>query len=186
VSTPANTTTARMTRVERLAAELRQRLDQSQQVVTEHDAEVAAIRDRYALRLREAAAVISAARTTLEGAIRSTRDIWLAPNRKTKTDVLHGIRCGFKKGRAKWVMPDGDLVELVRQHLPADRAEQLVQNVETVDPAKLSDGERKAIGAVFVPGAEQIVCTEQRSTIERALAALLEHLDRTEVGDAQA
>jgi len=174
----ATDTTARMTRVERLAAELRRWLDQSQQVLTEHDAEVAAIRERYAPRLRGAAATIAAARTMLEAAIRDTRDIWLAPKRKTKTDVLHGIRCGYKLGRGKWRMPDGDLVALVRQHLPAERAAQLVQTVETVDAAQLADDERRAIGATWQDGAEQIVCAEQRSSIERALGALLEHLDR--------
>jgi phage host-nuclease inhibitor protein Gam len=174
----SETSPAEIREVERISHSLRQRLDAAAQLVAEHDAEVGAVRDAYAPRVRRAAAEIQSAKTALGAAIEAARGWFLGQKRKAKTEVLHGVQVGFVQGGGGWdIGADADLVALVRERLP-ERAEALIRRSEEVLVSTLTDGERRVLGFVYTEPQDLVVIREKGSSIEKALAALAKTLPR--------
>lgn len=165
-------TAPEMVRIERLAADLRAALDGAGQVIARHDQEAGELRARYLPQLRAAAAAIRPARAALEGAIRAARDLYLVASRKTKSDVLHGIRIGYRQQPGRWKLPSQpELVAAVRERLP-ELAEQIIEQTETVRVDALTPDQLTLVGGTWIPPTNEVVCTEQQTSIERALAVL--------------
>lgn len=170
---PAAPATPAEVRIERLAADYRAALDAAGTICTRHQEEVGAISARYAPTLRAAAAAIRRAGESLKEAIRAARDVYLSPTRRTKTDILHGVRVGWKQMPGRWQMPDQQaLLAAVRERIP-DQAETLIETAEAVRVDALTDDQRKLLGGQWIEPTQTVVCAEQATGIERLLASLV-------------
>jgi len=164
--------------VEMLAHSMRQRLDAAAQLVAEHDAEVALIRDKYAPRVRRFAAEIAGAKRALTAAIEAARGLFLHPRAKSKTEVLHGIQVGYKSAGGKWVWPDeATLVARVKERLP-ERAADLIRTTETVLVSTLTEAERQVLGIHYDPPRDVVVVAEKGGSVEKAMEALVRSLPK--------
>lgn len=171
-ATPPTPKTPAEVRIERLAADYRAALDAAGTILTRHQEETAEITARYLVPLRAAAAVMRTARAALEGAIRAAEAVYLAPGRRAKTDVLHGVRCGWRQVPGYWDMPAPDvLLVAVRERLP-DQAADLIETIETVRVDALTDDQRLAVGGTWIKPTQTVVCTEQASGVEKMLKLL--------------
>jgi len=168
---PAPKTPAEV-RIERLAADYRAALDAAGTILTRHQEETAEITARYLVPLRAAAAVMRTARAALEAAIGGARAVYLAPARRAKSDVLHGVRCGWRQVPGRWEMPGQDaLLAAVREHLP-DQADTLIETVEAVRVDALTDAQRLALGGRWIEPDQTVVCAEQATGVEKMLKVL--------------
>jgi hypothetical protein len=120
-------TAADLRQVEILAASLRERLDRAAILIAEHDAEVGAIRAKYAGPLRRLAAEVAGARKALIAAIRDAAALYLAPKRKAKSDVLHGIVCGIEQGKVLGNAKAGALLQPPDQGAAHDAQQGMLQ-----------------------------------------------------------
>lgn len=92
---------------------------------------------------------------------------------KPKTMTLHGVKVGFKKGKGKVIIPQGDkAIELIKKHLPAF-AKILIRTTTVIDKnaAKKLTGEQLAkIGGGIIGGSDETVIKVMETDAEQLLA----------------
>ena len=95
---------------------------------------------------------------------------------KPRSVVLHGIKCGFQKGKGKIEWDDADqVVRLIKKHYP-DQADVLIATSER--PAKealanLTAAELKKLGISVTDGGDAVFIKPADSAVDKMVDALL-------------
>ncbi|MEY2689194.1 MAG: hypothetical protein RL375_3392 [Pseudomonadota bacterium] len=98
---------------------------------------------------------------------------------KPKTVVLHGIKCGFQKGKGSITFDDADaVVKLIKKKLP-DQADVLVATKELPVKDALSQltvAQLKSIGCKVTEAGELVIVKAVDSAVDKLVNALLKSL----------
>lgn len=113
------------------------------------------------------------ARANLVAMIESMPHLFVKP----RTLVIHGIRCGFKKGQDKLVVTSvADTVQMIRTHLPDLAAALIRQPAPELSKAALGtlpDAQLAQLGITTVAGKDETVAVSTLTNVDRLVAALL-------------
>jgi hypothetical protein len=136
--------------------------------------ELAAIKKRHMKELKRHIALTADCETALRAAIQSAPDLFARP----KTQILHGIKVGFRKGPGglDWE-DDDDLVRRIEKLFPDDdEAERYLivkkkpsaEALEDLDAAQL-----KRLGVAVIDVGDEVVIKPVETDIEKLVKALL-------------
>ena len=136
--------------------------------------ELAAIKRRHMKELKRHIALTADCETELSAAIMAAPELFVKP----KTQILHGIKVGFRKGPGglDWE-DDDDLVRRIERLFPDDdEAERYLiikkkpsaEALEDLDAAQL-----KRLGVTIVDTGEEVVIKPVETDIEKLVKALL-------------
>lgn len=136
------------------------------------DRELSAIKKKHLKELKRRVAVAAEYETELRAAIESAPDLFEKP----KTQIFHGIKVGYRKGKGKieWE-DDATLVALIKKKFPDDVAHLIIttevpskKGLEDLDAAEL-----RKLGVTVEETGEQVVLKPVESDIEKLVKALL-------------
>jgi len=142
--------------IEKRARHLADALASINAIATEMDKAIDLIKRTEVPKLKKLVAAAAAHEVELKDLIAAAPELFVKP----KTVTLHGIRCGFQKGKGGIEFDDADAtVAAIQKHLP-DMAEQLIR--WTGKPLKealnqLDVASLKKIGCRVVDTGEQVV-----------------------------
>lgn len=115
-----------MDELERLAKEASEAFDQANARISDFDAEVAALKRRRLVGIRNAIAKAIETRAALREAVAENPDLFNRPKSRT----IHGMRFGWEKGKGKITYTDPEGVcRLIKRHFP-DQVEVLIKTTE--------------------------------------------------------
>jgi hypothetical protein len=167
---------ATLQRIELEALALRRRLDAAAQTLTDYDAEIAPIRDRYAPQIRRHAAEIRQIKEGLLALIQAAPDLF----RKPKSQILHGIKVGLRKASDVWAWPtDPTLVALIKELCTPEQQDAFLVTTTVGRKDAIPPEARRAMGIGCTAGADTPICDEQATGTGAALLALLAQLPET-------
>lgn len=132
---------------------------------------VARLRDSRRAVIRELVGDLTKSHCRLELAIEDSPSLFKRP----KTQVLHGIKIGWRKEQGEVCFSDArQVVKLIRKHLP-DQADVLIKTTET--PVKsalrrLSVAELGKIGATLTDTSDAVLIKPADSDIDKWIDAL--------------
>jgi len=131
------------------------------------------VRRQHLRPLTKAVAKAQEARANLLAMVESMPHLFVKP----RTLVIHGIRCGFKKGQDKLEVTNvADTIQIIRTHLP-DLAPALVRQpapeLAKAALGTLTDAQLAQIGVTVVPGKDETVAVSTTTNVDRLVAALL-------------
>lgn len=125
-------------------------------IAAELDKAIALLKKTEVPKLRKAVAAAAEHEAALKALIEAAPELFVRP----KTVTLHGIRCGYQKGRGGIAFDDADaVVAAIQKHLP-DMAGQLIRwNASPLKEAlnQLAVADLKKIGCRVVDTGEQVV-----------------------------
>ena len=123
--------------------------------------------------IRTDIALLAAAEDELHNAIDDNHGLFVKP----RTRVLHGVRCGLKKGKGKVEIDDQTAtIRRIRDSLPEDQAELLVNVKESVDKrlvADLAAADLKRLGIRITDSVDAIIIKPVDGAVDRLIKALL-------------
>lgn len=140
----------------------------------EIESELALIKRRHMKELKRHIALTAECETDLRAAIESAPDLFEKP----KTQIFHGIKVGYRKGKGKieWE-DDASLVSLIKRKFPDDVAHLIIttevpskKGLEDLDAAEL-----RKLGVTVEETGEQVVIKPVESDIEKLVKALLKN-----------
>jgi len=171
---------ATMQEIEPKAKAYAQARQQLVNVLTLLNAEIDAVKRKRMARLRKA---IEEARNTgdsLLALVADSEDQFTRP----KSQILHGIRLGFKKEKGKIKFADEDhVIKLIHKHLP-ELADDLI--ITTEKPSKeainkLDVAQLKKIGATVTCDSDVAFISDPFSEVDKLVSALLKGAEDEEV-----
>lgn len=128
-------------------------------------------------RLKKAVSEAAEHHDALQALIETAPECFVKP----RSVVLHGIKCGYQKGKGKIEWDDADqVVRLIKKHYP-EQADLLIITHEM--PAKealgqLTTAELKKLGISIVEGSDTVFIKPADSAVDKLVDALLK--DATE------
>ena len=142
--------------------------------LTALDRDLAAVKRKHMRELKRHVALTAETALDLHNAIAGSRDLFL----KSKTQILHGIKVGLRKGVGglDWE-DDADVVaKIERQFKDPDEAARylIIKKKPSADALEdLDAGTLKKFGIVVVETGEQVVLKAVESNVEKLVKALL-------------
>lgn len=134
------------------------------------DKELKAIEARYLPVIKRRFEAAAEAHDALHAAISQSPELFKRP----KTIVMHGVKCGFGKGKGKVTIEDAqNTVRLIEKHL-SEQADVLIKTAKTpikTALANLSGAELKKIGVTVEQAGEQVVISLVANVVEKIIAA---------------
>ncbi|TAN40774.1 MAG: hypothetical protein EPN22_16885 [Nitrospirae bacterium] len=134
------------------------------------DRELKSIEARYLPLIKRRFEAAVEAHASLHAGVLQSPELFKQP----KTIVIHGVKCGFGKGKGKIIIENADnTVRLIEKHLP-EQAEALIET--TKKPMKnalqnLSGAELKKVGVTVQEAGEQVVIRLVANVVEKIVAA---------------
>jgi monomeric isocitrate dehydrogenase len=141
-------------------------------LAAELDAAITTVKDEHMRAIRYAIEGLNKRTQELREMITEAPELFADP----KTQVFHGVKVGYQKGKGKIVIDDPDrTVELIRKIFP-DRTDELIATIAA--PRKtaidsLAAGDLKKIGCRIDGDGEQVVLRHVASDNEKLIRALL-------------
>lgn len=141
-------------------------------------------------RLRALVRAVADARARLANAIESAPERWKASSGKRRTEVMHGIKVGLRKGagRLEWD-DDKQLCDLIRKVMP-DQQDVLIRIAEAPNRTALGDlsaADLRRLGVRITDSGDQVVITPVDSAVDKLVDALMRDAERIEkAGQADA
>lgn len=134
--------------------------------------ELQAVKKKYLKELKRRVALAADYEIELRAAIESAPELFAKP----KTQIFHGIKVGFRKGKGKieWE-DDAALVALLKKKFP-DQADDLIVTTEVpsaIGLQALDAAELRKLGVTVEDAGEQVVVKPVETDIERLVKALL-------------
>lgn len=141
-------------------------------------AELDNIKRQHLPALRQAVRVAAEKEAKLKQAIEAAPECFTKP----RTQIFHGIRCGFVKGKGSIAWDDADqVVRLIRKHLPS-QADTLIRTREEPNKTALKEltvAELKSIGCVTTDTGDAVLIKATDSDVDKLADAMLkEAVDR--------
>lgn len=134
-------------------------------------------------RLRALVRAVADARARLSNAIEAAPERWKGANGKRRTETLHGIKVGMRKGTGKLEWDDDQqLCELIRRVLP-DQEAVLIRTSEAPNRTALADlpaADLRRLGVRIVDSGDQVVINPVDSAVDRLVDALMRDAERIE------
>jgi len=142
----------------------------------ERESELDEIREKYDAGLWEAAGEAHAAELLLREAIAESRELFEKP----RTQVIEGIKCGFRRTNGSLVWGDDTVVVERISELFPDQFDTLVK-VSSKPLRKgleqLSVAELKRLGVTVRPGSDQVVCVAQDGCADAEVDRLIARVE---------
>ena len=143
------------------------------------DDETRALRKKYLARIRNLVAKAKEHRAELHALIAESPVLFVKP----RTKILHGVKCGFRKGKGKVEFDDEDaVIARIRKLLPEEQAELLISVKESVSKTAVCDlsvEDLKRLG-IRVEGTVDVVeIKDAAGEVDKLVEALLK--DEAEV-----
>lgn len=140
--------------------------------------ETRALKRKYLARIRKLVETAKAQRADLAAAIDASPALFVKP----RTQILHGVKCGFAKakGRIEWDNEEA-VVARIRKLLPADQAELLIRVKESVHKPAVYDlaaSDLKRLGIRVEGDGDEVVIKDAAGEVDKLVEALLK--DETE------
>lgn len=142
-------------------------------LVTQLEEETRALRRAYQRQLMRLTETAATAEGVLLGLVEDAPELFSKP----RSVILHGIKCGYQKGRGELVFDDANkVVSLIQKHLP-EQMDVLVKT--TYAPVKtalaqLSVAELKRIGVQVVETGDIAFIKPMDSEIDKLVSALMD------------
>lgn len=137
------------------------------------DDETRALRKKYLARIRTLVATAKARRAELHDLIAESPALFVKP----RTKILHGVRCGFGKGKGKVEFDDEDaVIARIRKLLPEEQAELLISVKESVSKSAvcdLSGDDLKRLGIRVEGTGDVVVIKDAAGEVDKLVEALL-------------
>lgn len=143
------------------------------------NAEVEAAKKVYIRDIRKAVQKTKEVESELRNALLAAPELFTKP----RSQVISGIKIGYKKGSGKLEFEDADtVIKLIRKHYP-DQADVLIITVEK--PAKdalenLSAAELKKLGITVEGTGDVVFVKDTASDVDKLVKALLKDSDEEE------
>jgi len=136
------------------------------------DAQLTAIKKKHLKELKRRATLAAESKAALQAAIESAPDLFAKP----KTQIFHGIKVGYRKGKGKieWE-DDAVLVSLIKKRFPDDVAH-LILTTEVPSKEGLQDldaSDLRKLGVTIEETGEQVVIKPVETEIEKLVKAIL-------------
>ena len=164
------TTLLQLSELTRQYAEIRAKLSDQ---IGALELEVQALRRRSLPGIRRTLATAQERRDALVNALNEARDLFKSP----KTQVFHGVRVGFQKGKGALVWADdATVVKLIKKHM-AEKADELLKTTEKPIKsalANLSATDLKRLGVEVVDATDETVVRPLDSELDKLVDRLLE------------
>jgi hypothetical protein len=130
------------------------------------------VKRQHLRHIKRQVALTAECETDLRNAIEAAPELFDKP----KTQILHGIKVGFRKGKGKieWE-DDGALVALLKKKYP-DEVDQLIITTEKPSKAGLQDldaAELRRLGVTVEDTDDQVVVKAVESDVEKLVKLLL-------------
>ena len=142
--------------------------------------ELEKVRRKYMPALKEAIGKTAEHHAQLKHAIGARPDLFVKP----KTQVVAGIRLGYRKEKGKVQINDEEaVIKRIRKLLPEEQAELLIRTRESVDKnavADLSVGDLKRLGIPIADDEEIVYIKPTDGTIDTLVKKLLADAEETE------
>jgi hypothetical protein len=173
--------TTNLTDIELLTQAFATKHDRLVSVMSDLQAEQAALLKKFLPRLRAAVADAAAAKLTLHTAIAGAPALFDKP----KTQIFHGVKVGFRKGSGgiDWD-DDAAVVERIEKLFTKPQADLLIKTTKKPIAKALEDldgAELKKLGCRVESTGDVVVIKPTDSEIEKAVAALLKDAVEVEV-----
>jgi hypothetical protein len=140
--------------------------------------EIEAVKRRYLPAIREAAETTAVAHEALYGEVKESPGLFEKP----KTQILSGIRVGFKKEKGKIVIEDEErTLSLIRALLPSTEAELLIKTEEKVLKGGLDQlpaSTLKKLGVTISSDTDAVFIKPIGDDIDKFVGALLEESEK--------
>ena len=142
--------------------------------------EMNAVKQAHLKVLRRRVKLAAESQSSLFSAIEGAPDLFEKP----KTQIFHGIKVGFRKGKGKieWE-DDATLVALIKKRFP-DHCDELIITTEVPSATGLQDldaADLRKLGVTVEEAGEQVVVKPVETDVERLVKALLKGaLEETE------
>jgi len=163
---------ATMAEIERGALRFSQAHAELGDLAIELNKEIAEARERYMRRIKSAAASEKKLEQELRELVEQSRPLFEQP----RTQIFHGIKVGWQKGKGKIVYDDsGHTIELIRKQLP-DLADSLIMTIEEprkTELEKLSAVELKKIACRIEGDGDFVVVKPADGEVDKMIKALL-------------
>jgi hypothetical protein len=136
------------------------------------DRELAALKKKHLPALKRQVAAAAECEHELRAAIEAAPELFDKP----KTQVLHGIKVGYRKGKGtiEWE-DDAALVALIKKKFP-DHVGELIITTEVPSATGLQDldaAELRKLGVTIAEAGEQVVVKAVETDLEKLVKALL-------------
>ena len=148
------------------------------------DAVLQTVKRRHLRDIKRCTALVAEAEASLRAAIDATPELFEKP----KTQIFHGIKVGYRKGKGglDWEDDDG-LVRRIEKMFPDREEAERYLNVKKAPSAEalqeLDAATLKRLGVAVVETGEQIVIKPEETAIEKLVKALLKDArDEAEAG----
>lgn len=140
--------------------------------VRELDTKTAALRRQYLPSIRSLTGKVAESIATLKAAIDANRSLFARP----RSITVDGIKAGLQKQKGKIDWKDDSLVvKLIKKHFP-ERADELIDTVETPNKTaleRLTASELKKIGVEIRDSTDEVLIKTTDSDIDKLVKALL-------------
>ena len=136
------------------------------------NSDVENLKRRYHVQLRLAVAAASKSKLILHAAIADAPELFEKP----RTQIFHGVKVGFQKGKGGIEFEDGGKVVALIRKTFGDDAIAYIRTTETPDKKMLAElpvSELKKLGCTVADTGDVVVIKPTDSEIEKAVAALL-------------
>lgn len=134
--------------------------------------EIEILKKRRLRAIRKALARTAEAESRLRAAIEESPEIF----RRPRTQVFHGVRVGYKKGKGSIMWDDAAaVVRRIKDRLP-EQAELLVRTVESPNKQALSElpaAELRRLGVTVTETGDEVVIRPVDGDVEKLVAVLL-------------
>ena len=161
-----------LTDIESLTKDFAAEHDTLASLVQDMNADLEKIKQRYLPALRARVAEAAQAKLKLHSAITAAPELFTKP----RTQIFHGVKVGFQKGKGGIEFEDAEkVVALIRKNF-GDEAIAYIRTVETPDKKMLADlpvSELKKLGCTVGDTGDTVVIKSTDSEIEKTVAALL-------------
>ena len=142
--------------------------------LTALDRDLAAVKRKHLRELKRHVALTAETALDLHNAIDGSRDLFLKP----KTQILHGIKVGLRKGVGglDWEDDEDVVAKIERQFKDPDEAARylIIKKKPSADALEdLDAATLKKFGIVVVDTGEQVVVKAVESDVEKLIKALL-------------
>lgn len=142
--------------------------------LTELDRDLAAVKRKHMKELKRHVALTSETALDLHNAIDGSRDLFVKP----KTQILHGIKVGLRKGVGglDWEDDEDVVAKIEKQFKDPDEAARylIIKKKPSAEALEDLDGVTlKKFGIVVVETGEQVVVKAVESDVEKLVKALL-------------
>jgi hypothetical protein len=171
--------------IERLSKDFADCRDMLVERVTNLNDEIERSKRRLMPGIRSAVRALAGHKAALQAAIEDNRELFKRP----KTQVLHGVRVGLRKGSISLSWPDTEkLLAAIKRVFP-ESADTLIVSKESPVRANLermSAGDLKRIGVHVSGGDDQVVIQPTDSDVDKVVNALIKEACKGEDAASQA